>query len=362
MNKAAKQVKKKARSKPKARKKGAPFFPTGLTPLNLALADDPNLGWKKGSVVNIIGDTHTGKSMLGFLTLAASAHDPRLDKFRLIYDDAEAAMAFDIKKLFGKKTARRVETMHPDRKPKYSRTVEDFLYGLLELLDNEIPFVCVEDSLDALTSEADLEYMESTRKAWKKGEDHAGSYGTDKAKKMSELFRNIVDRVEQSDSLLLIISQTRANINPRSFKKKTRSGGNALDFYAAIIMWLAHEKVLTAKINKKTHTIGNRTKISISKNKYTGKQGRRLSFETFYDYGVDNIGSCIDWLLENDIWKKKKGGIQAEFESIDILGSRKGLIETIERDNLEDELTAVVGEAWMEIEESLKLGRKDRFK
>lgn len=334
-------------------------IPTGLTTLNMALDDNPHYGYRPGSIVNTIGDTHTGKTTLAMLCLAACAHDKNLQDYHLIYDGAEPIVGLDIKRLYGKKTYRRMKPLHPGRKPVYSRTVEDFLFGVMDLLDKEEPFILIEDSLDALTSEDDLEHMEKSRKNWKKGEEGSGTYGMGKAKGMSALFRNVADRIEQTESMLMIISQTRDNINPLSFKKKTRSGGRALDFYSHIIMWLAHTGKINKTVRKKNHQIGNSTKLKIDKNKYTGKQ-RQAIFDTYYDYGVDDIGSMVDWLLDNGVWSKGKSihtdGLSSEFS-----GGRASIIEHVEEQSLEDELKEIVAENWAQIEESLRLGRKSRF-
>lgn len=359
LNKVAEQVRSTSK-RPVKKEEGyiKATIPTGLTALNLALDDNPHYGYRPGSVINTIGDTHTGKTTLAMLCLAASAHDKSLKDYHLLYDSAEPLIGLDVDRLYGKKTRRRVKPMHSNKNPKYSRTVEDFTFGLMDLLDKDEPFVLVLDSLDALTSEDDLEHMEGKRKAWEKGEGTSGSYGMAKAKNMSAMFRNIADRIEHTDSMVMIISQTRDNINPMSFKKKTRSGGKALDFYAHIIMWLAHKGKLSATLKKKKHVIGNKTLLKIDKNKYTGKQ-RRAEFDTYYDYGVDDIGSMVDWMLDNGIWTKKKGSIDAE--ELNCSGTRDTLIKRIEEEGLEDGLKVLVATAWQEIEDSLRLGRKSRF-
>jgi RecA/RadA recombinase len=358
--KAAKSTEGKKRVVRKKRVK--PTIPTGLTTMNMALCEDPNYGFKKGSVVNIIGDTHTGKTALALNCLAACSHDSSMKDYNLIYDDAEGAMHFDIPYLFGSKTAKRIQAPHPNRKPKYSRTMEDFLFGLMKMLDSKIPFIWIEDSLDALTSEADLEYVESRKKAWAKGKEHTGTYGMGKAKTMSQLFRECVDRIEQSKSLLVIISQTRANINPASFKEKTRSGGTALDFYAHVIMWLAHVGAINVTRNKKQISIGNRTRASISKNKYTGKS-RKISFDTYYDYGIDDTASMVAWLETYGGWKgavKELGLEDVPTKDISII-KRQQIAKMIEDDGLDGELKEFLVQEWHELEESLRLDRKRRF-
>ncbi len=359
--KAAKSTEGKKRVAKRVKKK--PTIPTGLTTMNMALCEDPNYGFKTGSVVNIIGDTHTGKTAEVLNCLATCTHDKSLNDYKLIHDFTEGETDFDIPYLFGTKTAKRILTPHPKRKPNYSRTVEDFLFGLMALLDAGDPFIYALDSLDALTSEADLEYVESSKKAWEKGTEHSGTYGTGKAKTMSQLFRECCDRIDGSDSLLIVVSQTRDYISSTfSFKKKTRSGGTALDFYAQVIMWLAHSGAIQVTRKGKKISIGNSTAVNISKNKYTGKS-RKISFDTYYDYGVDDTASMIAWLDTFGGWI----GAVKELELEDVPTKeisalkRQQIAKMIEDNDLDGELKQFLVQEWHELEESLRLDRKRRF-
>ena len=84
------------------------FVPTGSALLNLALSDRANGGFLTGKIVNVIGDSSSGKTFLCLTTLAETAHNPAFDDCLLVYDDAEAASEFNIEKLFGSKTVRRI--------------------------------------------------------------------------------------------------------------------------------------------------------------------------------------------------------------------------------------------------------------
>lgn len=344
------------------KKEKKPTIPTGLTTLNLALTGDPDHGFKTGSVINIIGDTHTGKTAEVLNCLAACAHHPKLKDYKLIHDYTEGETDFNIPYLFGAKTAKRILTPHPKRSPKYSRTVEDFLYGLMTLLDAGDPFIYGLDSLDALTSDADLEYVEKVKKSWEKGEKPKGTYGMGKAKTMSQLFRECCDRIDGSESLLIVVSQTRDNINPNSFKEKTRSGGTALDFYSQVIMWLAHIGSIKVTRREKQILIGNRTGVNISKNKYTGRS-RKISFDTYYDYGIDDTASMISWLETFKGWKgavKELGLKDVPTKDLSMI-KRQAVAKMIEDEGLEGELKGILVKEWRELEESLRLDRKRRF-
>jgi len=351
------------------------FVSTGSTLLNLALTDHPDCGWQKGKMANIVGDSSSGKTFLALTTFAEAANDKRFDGYRLIMDDAEAANEFNIQHLFGDRAAKRIE---PPAKLKgealNSELIEDFHANLRTAIKDKDPFIYILDSMDALDSEADQKKIEEFMKVHerkrdalenaKDGEDAkavkdvAGTYGMAKAKKNSDILRDCCGKLEKSNSILLIISQTRDNINPMSFEKKTRSGGRALKFYATHEIWTA----CGSKIKSKERIIGVNCIIKVSKNKITGKV-REITIPIFYSHGLDNIGSCIDFLLDEGFWS---GGGKVAIDTkgtieLDKPTSRNKLIEHIETNDLEDTLKYLTARCWKEIEDSLVVKRKSKY-
>jgi hypothetical protein len=66
-----------------------------------------------------------------------------------------------------------------------------------------------------------------------------------------------------------------------------------MDFYAHTVLWLATLK----KINKKGKPVGVVVKAKTTKSK-TPRPFRDCQFSIIFDYGVDNIGSNLDYLYE----------------------------------------------------------------
>jgi RecA/RadA recombinase len=352
------------------------FVSTGSTLLNLALTDHPKCGWQKGKMANIVGDSSSGKTFLTLTTFAEAANDKRFNDFRLIMDDAEHANEFNMKHLFGEKTAKRVEPPATIKgEPLNSELIEDFHANLRNAIKEKDPFIYILDSMDALDSEADQKKIEEFMKVHQKKRDAmedaedgkdakvikdvAGTYGMAKAKKNSDILRDCCGKLEKSDSILLIISQTRDNINPMSFEKKTRSGGRALKFYATHELWTASG----GKIKAKERIIGVNCIIKVSKNKITGKV-REVEIPIYYSYGIDNIGSCVDFLITEEYWAKPAKATNINVNGafgIDKPISRMKLIEFIETNELEDELSTITATCWHEIEASLVIKRKSKY-
>lgn len=331
------------------------LIPTGSVLLNLACSDRIDGGWGAGKIANLIGDSSSGKTLLALSMFAECANRSQFDEYSFIFDDVECALEFDIEKLFGHKVKERIEAPQYDGESKlYSDTIQQFHANVFAAIESGRPFIYVLDSFDALTSVEELGRAEESAKATREGKDLKGSYRMEKPKLTSELLRQIKARIKESNSFLLIISQTRDNIDPRSFEKKTRSGGKALRFYSSHEVWMA----LAGKIKAKDRVIGSNVKVKVSKNKLTGKQ-REVQFPIYYDYGSDDLGSCIDFLVGEDYWKKKGDKILAEDIGLD--ATRKKLIVDIEDRALMLPLYQTVQKCWSQIEDSLKLDRKPKY-
>lgn len=325
------------------------LIPTGSTTFNLECSGRIEGAFSLGKIVNLIGDSHSGKTLFALTIFAECAVLPRFDDFRFIYDDVEAANEFDIAYLFGNKVNKRIEQNIR------SKTIEDHNDHLARLLAEEVPFIYVLDSFDGLTSEAAIEKDTENRKSREKGNQVKGSYGDGKPKKASEMFSQRTQDLHDSNSFLLIVSQTRDNIGFGSmFTPKTRSGGKALKFYSCHEIWLACQK----KEKKGKRTYVTNVKAKITKNKLTGRHGE-AEFPILFDYGVDNLTSCIKFLIEEKTWSGTKNSINSR-DFADKM-SLSNLIKHIEDNDLEDDLFQLCQETYDQIMENLKPNRKRKY-
>lgn len=348
-----KQIAERHSNKPEAEKEDSKLLiPTGSTLLNLACSDSRRGAFGAGKIINIIGDSHSGKTAIALSVLAEACYNSKFDNYKLVYDDAEAANSFDIPELFGFALAERMQAPAKDREgdPLHSETIEDFQIFIHKLLNANKPFIYVLDSLDSLTSVEDASNVEEKIKAHKAGRKAKGSYSMSKPKMMSEILRQIRKKLRDTDSTLIIVSQTRDNINPMSFTPKVRSGGKALEFYASHVLWTAP----AGKIKKTDQVIGVRCSVKSTKSKLTGKS-RTVIFPIYYDYGIDDIGSNLDFLKEmkRESLIASKLGIQAK--------SREKTIQLIEDRKKAGKLSRIVETVWKDREEKLKLHRRKKY-
>ena len=341
------------------------LIPSGSTMLNLACSDNPFGAFALGRIVTLPGGSASGKTMLMLTMLAECADDERFDDYNFIYDDAEETCdGFDIKYLFGNKLTDRIISPRYDQntEPLHSETIQDFKVNILNRIKDGESFIYILDSLDSLSSKEEIEreYKQALIKA--KNPDAVkklkGSFKTEKAKAIGETLRMINNKLKYTKSVLFIVQQERANIGITFGPTKITSGGMAPFFYSTHQVWLNKKATITKEVKKLKRKIGNTIVAKVTKNKITGKL-RDAKFDTYYDYGIDDISSCIDFLISCGHWEKTGKTINAKEFTQSIV--KDELIEKIEDEKLQDKLQVITGNAWLEIEELLRLNRNRRF-
>jgi recombination protein RecA len=391
------------------------YFQCGCTLLDKVVGGNKDIfGAPAGKFINIVGDKSAGKTFLSN-EFIAWAHYNFGKKFKWVYDDCESGYSFDTESMYG------FEIMPQDESKRvHSENVEECFCNISkfanELGKNECGIYVV-DSLDGLTSYEDDERAEERKKQFDEGKGaklKTGTYAMSKQKYLSkEFFPQLCSEIEKKNILVIIISQIRENIEPMSFEKYSRSGGKAMDFYAHSVIWLAGAK----KILRKDTPIGNVVKAKTTKSK-TPRPFRECFFNFLYDYGLDNIGTSIDYLFdlrtdkgelnkkaaaikwdgdnnfdkkslkefleENDLYERFENSKYYDMDGSDadnmftFIQSKKDykskfnekfgdtmtrdeLIAYIEENNLEDELRTRVDKKWEDFEDSIKSNRKKKY-
>jgi len=335
---------------------GKDFLSTGSTLLNLACTGYPDRGFAKGRYYFIVGDTVSGKTWLSLTCLAEAAKNPNFKEYRFIYDNAEDGALMDIEKFFGREVYERLEAPSNN----YSFSIEDFYYHVDDAIKIGEPFIYVLDSMDSLTSKVEGDKFDKTKKAYRGGKETTGSYGDGKAKVNSGMLRRVIGKpLLESGSILIIINQTRDRMNALPFQsRKTRSGGHALEFYACLEMWSSVAGQIKKTVKDKKRQLGIYCKIRVKKNRITGRD-RTITIPIYNSFGIDDVGGCVDYMLDEGDWKIRAGEINAK--GFGIKGSKRKLIKIIERDGLEKDLRELVSDVWNEIEDACNLKRKKRY-
>lgn len=325
---------------------------TGSALFDLALSGSIEGGLQIGKYYLWVGDSQSGKSFLGLTTLAEATLNNHFDKYDLIYDNVEDGALMDRQVCFGKRLTERLREVS-------SSTIEDFYFRLDDLIQEEKQFIYVLDSMDGLTTEDDNEQFSKAKAAHAKAKSATGSYGTSKSKANSSGLRTVVNKIKESGSILIIICQTRDNIGFGSqFNPKTRSGGRALKFYATNEAWFSIKNQIAPNIKGKPRNIGNLLKIQVKKNRQTGWQPV-IELPIYHGTGVDDLGSCVSYLIDEKHWKGTQADVKAP--EFDFDGSIEDLIRYIESSNLRSDLHSLVKEVWDWIQDNCRMQRVNRY-
>lgn len=334
------------------------YLSTGITTLNLAVSGKPLGGIAKGNYVYFVGDSSSGKTWLAFQIFAEAARNAEFDGYELVYDNVENGALFDVERLFGLKTYRRVRPPDGTRsKPKFSRTVEDYYFTLDRYLSKG-PCIYVVDSMSALSSRADDKKYLEAKEAWEEDKaPEAGSYGMAKAKTNSQNSNRAAIMLADTGSILLVVNQTRDKVGSNIPGAKTASGGKALRFYAHVELWTSIREVY----KKGTWDVGAQIEIDVQKNRLSGWEGKiRVPF--YKQSGFDDLGALIDFMVSDGHWKKDQSG---RIEAPEFTGEKKlyreALIQQIQEDDAERELQVMVGGVWERLLAESKPQRKQRY-
>lgn len=354
-----KELKKKAEPKPAVKDKTISF---GCTLLDLMIGGGEIMGAPAGKIINIVGDKSAGKTFLATEAIAATHHKYG-NKFDWNYDDGEDGYTFDTKKLYG------FDIMNKDTLK--SKQIEYFDTNTRKFLKTKLKKgqigLYVLDSLDGLSDEEKKERAEKRFKQAEAGKavKDEGTYGTASAKFLSsEFFKDKTGEFANHKASLFIISQVREKINPLPFEKKLkRSGGKAMDFYAWAVIWLA----TVFKIKKKDRAVGVLVKATLDKSK-TPRPFRSCKFIFYFDYGVDDIGTSLNYLY--DVWGMQ--GLNKNSKAIPWDGGKERTVKNIKdfleredvlskyrkikkRDTGKDTITIDHSIEWIQSKEELKI-------
>lgn len=326
---------------------------TGSTELNLACSGRSTGGLVKGKPYLFAGDASSGKTWLSMSCLAEASINENYDDYDLYFDAAENGMNMDVRHYFGDALYERLLPPNGTRKnPIFSDIQENYYDRLEELLDGNKPILYVTDSMDALRCKAQIRY----EKKQKEG-DGGGSFAVDRAKVNSARLRAVNTKLRDTGSILIMIAQSRQKIGfGAKFDPKTFSGGDALKFYPRIIIWTSIRERIRRKVKGMDRIVGQITTVKVAKNHINGWEGR-LTVPYLRGIGIDDVGSCVDFLVTNKHWSS--GIDAAEFG---VVMKRDDLIHYIEETDQEALLRRIVTKQWHDLEEQTAVTRKNRYR
>lgn len=252
-----------------------PRISTGSIALDQAIGG----GVPEGRIIEIYGKPSSGKTTI-MCHVLAEAQRKCPDKYVAIID-VEHALDKNYTEAIGVDLSRTV-IAQPSTAEEAWLLVEDIIKR------SEFSAVFV-DSIAAMSPRAEID--------GEIGDAHI-AVG---ARLNGQAMRKVNPLLKQHKTLLLLANQLRENISTFGYAEKHKPpGGNAIPFYASMILEVARKRT-----NKdKGEAVSNRTIVKVKKNK-TAPPFREAEFDIVYGIGIDKSSELIDYGVEFNLISKR---------------------------------------------------------
>jgi recombination protein RecA len=286
---------------------------TGSDMLDIAISNRPNGGFPMGRIIEITGLEQSGKSLMAAHSLA---NTQKIGGVAVLIDTETAvsrefleAIGVDVSKLVYI-SADSVEQIF-----EYTETIIEKVRATST--NNDKPVTIVIDSMAAASTEKELDADY--------GKD---GYATDKAIIISKAMRKITNTIGREKITLIITNQLRQKLNAMAFSDPwTTSGGKAIPFHASVRLRLKNIGTIKIKEGTKERIAGIKVRAQVIKNRM-GPPLRAADFDILFDRGIDNYGSWLTVLKDNNLVKQAgawytyidtESGEEIKFQSKDFI-------------------------------------------
>ena len=271
------------------------FLSTGCAPLDLAISNRPHGGIPFGRITELTGLEGSGKSLVSAHMMA---NVQKMGGVAVLID-TETAVNWEFFKAVGVDTKSLVYA-NLDTVEEIFSTIENIIETVRATAKNkDKPVIIVVDSIAAASTKAEME-ADYDKDGW----------ATGKSIIISKALRKITSTIGKQKIALIITNQLRQRLGAMPFSDPyTTSGGMALRFHSSVRIRFS----LTGKITKKSgdskEVVGVTVKAQVIKNR-VGPPHRSATFSIYFDRGIDDYGSWLEFLRERKLIDGKSNALK----------------------------------------------------
>lgn len=314
------------------------WISTGCAMLDVAISNRPYGGLPVGRITEITGLEQSGKSLVSAHLLAETQKQGGV----AVLIDTETAVSRDFLEAIGVDVSKLLYVSADSVEQIFDFT-ETIIEKVRETSKDKIVTIVV-DSVAAAstTNELAADYKKD-------------GYATDKAIIISKAMRKITNMIGRQKISLVFTNQLRQKMNAMFGDPWTTSGGKALAFHASVRLRLKNMGQIKMKQGGQDRTVGMKVRCQVVKNRM-GPPLRAADFEIFFDRGIDNYGSWLKVMKENNLVKQAgawytyvdtETGEEIKFQSkdfIEMMGKKEELREQIYKKICEETILQYKGD------------------
>lgn len=314
------------------------WISTGCAMLDVAISNRPYGGLPVGRITEITGLEQSGKSLVSAHLLAETQKQGGV----AVLIDTETAVSRDFLEAIGVDVSKLLYVSADS-----VEQIFDFTETIIEKVRETSKDKLVTIVVDSVAAASTTNELASDYKK--------DGYATDKAIIISKAMRKITNMIGRQKISLVFTNQLRQKMNAMFGDPWTTSGGKALAFHASVRLRLKNMGQIKMKQGGQERTVGMKVRCQVVKNRM-GPPLRAADFEIFFDRGIDNYGSWLTVMKENNMLKQAgawytyvdtETGEEIKFQSKDfivMMGEKEALREQIYKKICEETILQYKGD------------------
>ena len=306
------------------------FIDTGYPPLNRILSGRDDGGLPYGRMVEMYGDSSTGKTALATKWLVETQRLGGVAGFM----DWERSFNVDLAKNFGLNDKRPHWIYAKPKTWEEGNTTAAKACQLIRksgVIAPEAPILFVFDSIAAALPRS---------VAYKEIDEYTMNDTTALARVTSSTLKAMAHHAEENNAVFLYLNQTRLKPGVVYGDPTTTPGGRAMEFYSTARLALGRTKIMDT-VDGEKQFVGQQISIKCVKNKITKpfqETSIRMSFDENGIAHFDVVASMVDYLIEKGALKYSKPRVTRTDGKQYFI---KALVEKLNKEEAYGELLAI---------------------